>query len=64
MEEHSVYEMLAQAYVAKDNKPAAIVELEKYVKTGGRNPDTIVLLGKISQLKLVTRRKPPPCSSA
>jgi tetratricopeptide (TPR) repeat protein len=46
VEEHSVYEMLAQAYFAKDNKPAAIAELQRYVKTGGRNPASIKLLAK------------------
>ena len=35
-----------QAYLAKDNKAAAIDELERYVKAGGRNPDTIKLLAK------------------
>ena len=47
VEEHSVYEMLAQAYLAKDNKPAAIQELERYVKIGGRDPESIKLAGKL-----------------
>jgi Flp pilus assembly protein TadD len=38
--------MLAQAYLAKENKPAAIDELERYVKAGGRNPESIKLLSK------------------
>ncbi len=42
----SVYEFLATAYVAKDDKPAAIDELERYVHAGGRNPDSIKLLAK------------------
>jgi tetratricopeptide (TPR) repeat protein len=46
VEEHSIYEMLAQAYTAKENKPAATAELERYVKRGGRNPETIKLLAK------------------
>ena len=47
MEEHSVYEMLAQAYLAKGDKPAAIAELERYVKEGGRNPDALKRLAKL-----------------
>ena len=47
VEDHSVYEMLAQAYTAKDNKPAAIAELQKYVKVGGRNPASIKQLAKL-----------------
>jgi tetratricopeptide (TPR) repeat protein len=41
--------MLAQAYVAKDQKPAAIAEYERYVKAGGRNPDTIQQTAKLLQ---------------
>jgi len=41
VEEHSIYEMLAQAYEAKGDKAAAIAELERYVKQGGREPATI-----------------------
>jgi tetratricopeptide (TPR) repeat protein len=37
----SVYELLADAYVAKENKPAAIAELERYEKQGGRSPATL-----------------------
>jgi tetratricopeptide (TPR) repeat protein len=46
VEDGSVYEFLANAYLAKDDKPAAIAELDRYVKTGGRNPDSIKLLAK------------------
>jgi tetratricopeptide (TPR) repeat protein len=46
VEDHSAYEMLAQAYLAKENKPAAIAELDRYVKAGGRNPESIKLLAK------------------
>ncbi len=46
VEAGSVYEFLATAYRAKDDKPAAIAELERYVKMGGRNPDSIKLLAK------------------
>lgn len=49
VEDHSVYEMLGQAYVAKDQKPAAIAEFERYVKAGGRNPDTIQQTAKLLQ---------------
>ena len=46
VEAASVYEFLATAYREKNNKPAAIAELEKYVKVGGRNPATIKSLAK------------------
>jgi tetratricopeptide (TPR) repeat protein len=46
VEDHSIYEFLAQAYIARGNKPAAIAELERYVKAGGRNPESIKLLAK------------------
>jgi tetratricopeptide (TPR) repeat protein len=49
VEEHSVYEMLAEAYIAKGDKPAAIAELERYVKAGGRNPDGIQQAAKLLQ---------------
>jgi tetratricopeptide (TPR) repeat protein len=41
VEDHSAYEALAEAYLAKNNKPAAMAELERYVKAGGRRPETI-----------------------
>ncbi len=41
VEEHSIYELLAQAYEAKGDKKGAIAELERYVKQGGREPATI-----------------------
>ncbi len=41
VEAHSVYEMLASAYEAKGNRPAALAELERYAKAGGRNPDSL-----------------------
>jgi tetratricopeptide (TPR) repeat protein len=55
VEDGSVYEFLASAYLAKDDKPAAIAELERYVKAGGRNPDSIKLLAK--QLEDAGRNK-------
>jgi tetratricopeptide (TPR) repeat protein len=44
VEAGSVYEFLAKAYLAKENKPAAMAELERYVKIGGRSPDTLKTL--------------------
>ncbi|MGO9256900.1 MAG: tetratricopeptide repeat protein [Bryobacteraceae bacterium] len=46
VEKHSVYEILAQAYLAKDDKPHAIEEMERYAKVGGRNPETLLSLAK------------------
>ncbi|MCU1237810.1 MAG: Tetratricopeptide 2 repeat protein [Candidatus Solibacter sp.] len=46
VEEHSVYEILATAYLAKGNKPAAIAELQRYEKIGGRDPESLKLLAK------------------
>ena len=47
VEEHSVYEMLAEAYMAKGDKPAAIAELQRYEKIGGRDPESLKLLAKM-----------------
>ncbi|MEO8371368.1 MAG: tetratricopeptide repeat protein [Candidatus Solibacter sp.] len=46
VEEHSVYEMLAEAYLATGNKPKAIEELLSYEKIGGRDPESLKLLSK------------------
>jgi tetratricopeptide (TPR) repeat protein len=46
VEAGSVYEFLANAYMAKGDKPAAIAELERYLKIGGRDPGSIKLLAK------------------
>ena len=46
VEEHSVYETLAAAYLAKGDKPAAIAELLRYEKIGGRDPESLKLLSK------------------
>ena len=46
VEEHSVYEALAAAYLAKGDKPAAIAELSRYEKIGGRDPESLKLLSK------------------
>jgi Tfp pilus assembly protein PilF len=47
VEAGSVYEFLAAAYVAKDDKAAATDQLERYVHAGGRNPASIEQLGKL-----------------
>jgi tetratricopeptide (TPR) repeat protein len=47
VEAGSVYQFLADAYIAKDNKPAAIAELERYAKAGGRSPDTLKQLATL-----------------
>jgi tetratricopeptide (TPR) repeat protein len=41
VEHGSVYEFLAAAYLAKEQKPQAIAELERYTHIGGRNPETL-----------------------
>ena len=55
VEEHSVYETLANAYIAKGNKPAAVAELERYAKIGGREPESLKLLAK--ELAAADRKK-------
>jgi cellulose synthase operon protein C len=47
VEAGSVYQFLADAYLAKNNKPAAIAELERYAKAGGRGPDTLKQLATL-----------------
>jgi tetratricopeptide (TPR) repeat protein len=46
VEEHSVYEALAAAYLAKGDKANAIAELLRYEKIGGRDPESLKLLAK------------------
>ena len=41
VEAGNVYEALANAYFAKQNKPAAVAELQRYMKAGGRDPATL-----------------------
>ncbi|HWB83917.1 MAG TPA: tetratricopeptide repeat protein [Bryobacteraceae bacterium] len=41
VEDGSVYEFLAKAYLEKGDKKAAADQLERYTKIGGRNPDTL-----------------------
>ena len=47
VEDNNLYEILATAYLETNNKPAAMAELERYVKIGGRNPETIKKLAKM-----------------
>jgi cellulose synthase operon protein C len=47
VEPGSVYQFLADAYLAKDSKAAAIAELERYAKAGGRSPDTLKQLATL-----------------
>ncbi len=44
VEAGSVYEFLAKAYAAKGDKPAAVDELQRYMKAGGRDPATLKTL--------------------
>ncbi len=41
VETGNVYEFLAQAYLAKDDQPKAMAQLEQYSTMGGRNPATL-----------------------
>jgi tetratricopeptide (TPR) repeat protein len=47
VESGNVYQILADAYVAKGDKKAAIAELERYAKVGGRSPDTLKQLATL-----------------
>jgi tetratricopeptide (TPR) repeat protein len=47
VEAGSVYEFLAEAYVAKGDKPKAIAELERYSNIGGRNPASLKQLSSL-----------------
>jgi tetratricopeptide (TPR) repeat protein len=44
VEAGSVYEFLAKAYLAKGDKAAAVDELQRYMKAGGRDPATLKTL--------------------
>jgi tetratricopeptide (TPR) repeat protein len=50
----SVYEFLAQAYLAKGDKANAIAQLKRYSDVGGRDPDT---LKKLATLETEAGRK-------
>jgi cellulose synthase operon protein C len=41
VEAGNVYVMLADAYIAKGNKAAALDQLERYSRIGGRDPETV-----------------------
>ena len=64
VEEHSVYEVLAQAYLAKGDKPAAIAELERYVKDRRPQSRCPQACWPSCWKKRAARRKPPPCWTA
>jgi tetratricopeptide (TPR) repeat protein len=49
VEAHSVYEMLAAAYLGKGDKAPAIRALEDYAREGGRNPDTLKRLASLNE---------------
>jgi tetratricopeptide (TPR) repeat protein len=49
VEPGNVYEFLADAYLAKGNKPAAIAELERYMRIGGRSPATLKQLATLQE---------------
>ena len=54
VEAGSVYEFLADAYLAKDDKPKAIAELARYSEIGGRSP---LLVKKLATLLEEAGRK-------
>ncbi|NUN03574.1 MAG: tetratricopeptide repeat protein, partial [Bryobacteraceae bacterium] len=54
VEAGSVYQFLADAYLAKNDKTSAMGELETYARTGGRDPD---LLKKLAALQEQAGRK-------
>lgn len=47
VESGNVYKSLADAYIAKGDKPKAIAELDRFAKRGGRNIETLKLLAKL-----------------
>jgi cellulose synthase operon protein C len=47
--EANAYEFLAEAYLAKANKPAAVEVLTAYEKLGGRNPDALEQLAFLEE---------------
>lgn len=47
VEAGSVYEFLAEAHEAKGDKAAALAELERYARAGGRNPDSLKKLASL-----------------
>lgn len=47
VEPGNVYQFLADAWLAKGGKKAAIAELERFTKAGGRSPDTLKQLATL-----------------
>jgi tetratricopeptide (TPR) repeat protein len=47
VEEHSAYELIAEACLAKGDKPAAEAEFNRYMKAGGRSPETLKKLASL-----------------
>jgi len=47
VEAGNAYQFLADAWLAKGDKKAAIAELERYTKVGGRSPDTLKQLAAL-----------------
>jgi tetratricopeptide (TPR) repeat protein len=47
VEAANVYEFLAQAYIAKNDKPKAIAQLEAWAEHGGRTPATLKQLADL-----------------
>ena len=51
VEAGNTYELLADSYLAKNDKESAITELSKYAKIGGRDRDVLKKLGKLLEEK-------------
>jgi hypothetical protein len=49
VEHGSVYELLAEAYLAKGDKKAGVAELERYARIGGRSPALLKKLAKLEE---------------
>ncbi len=49
VEQHSVYERLADAYLAKNDKADAMAQLEKYSSVGGRDSATVKKLATLEE---------------
>jgi cellulose synthase operon protein C len=60
VEAGNLYETSAEAFLALNNKPAAITELEIYAKTGGRSPETLKKLATL----LVEAGRPADAAAA
>jgi cellulose synthase operon protein C len=60
VEAGNLYEFRAEAFLALNNKPAAIGELEGYAKTGGRSPEALKKLATL----LVEAGRPSDAAAA